>query len=136
MSTGSVTLPLPTSPTPAPPASPTATDAHLERLMDGVSDERLARALGPRLDILFADCLGAILMTRMQQQLTSTAFLGTIDLAPLVQRHLDTIQSALESTWTTRIDRPSTRKAPSFANRPVAPKTKPSDDALANFGLA
>jgi hypothetical protein len=78
------------------------TDAQLERLMDGVSDERLARALGPRLDILVADRLDDILMLRLQQM--APGFFGAIDLASLVERHFDHMHSEVESTWNIRID--------------------------------
>jgi hypothetical protein len=37
------------------------------------------------------------------QQLAPVCF-GTIDLAPLVERHLDTMHIELESTWNIRID--------------------------------
>jgi hypothetical protein len=53
----SAILPPPISPTPASSPTPNVHDARLERLLDGVSDARLASALGPRLDLLFAERL-------------------------------------------------------------------------------
>jgi hypothetical protein len=48
--------------TTTPPGTPPGvTAAQLERLLDGLSDARLAVALGPRLDILVADRLDDIL---------------------------------------------------------------------------
>jgi hypothetical protein len=50
-----------------PPGTPPGvTAAQLERLLDALSDEWLAVALGPCLDILVADRLDDILMPRLQ----------------------------------------------------------------------
>jgi hypothetical protein len=62
----------------------------------------LAFALGRRLDILFVDRLDDILMPRLQQ--LAPGFLRTIDLDPLVERHLDSLQKDFGATWTARIE--------------------------------
>jgi hypothetical protein len=86
---GCASLPLPAaSPTPAPPPNPNMT---------------IGRALvGPRLDILIADRLDDIITPHLQQ--LTTVLVGTIDLAPLAERHLDIVQSELEVTWNARIE--------------------------------
>jgi hypothetical protein len=101
----------------------------------------LARALGPRLDILFTERLYEILMPRLQT--LTTAYLDTIDFTPLVERHLDTVQTELESTWAARIDMAVEAKSSTLyeqASRSQANAiqaiTDVSNDALANFGLA
>jgi acetolactate synthase regulatory subunit len=134
---GEISPPLTVDPSPYP----NVTDAQLERLMDGVSDEHLARALGPRLGILFADRLDDILMPRLQQ--LAPGLFGTIDLAPLVQRRLDTMHNELESTWNTRIDMVVESKSSILREQAIRLQdqatqsiTAVSNDALANFGLA
>jgi hypothetical protein len=137
LASGSALVPPPISPTPASSPRPTVTDAQLERLLDGISDDRLAIALGPRLDIFFADRLDDILMSRLQQ--LAPGFLGTIDLAPLVERHLDTLLRDFESTWTSRIDMASSvlrEQATRLQDQAIQSTTTVSNDALAKFGLA
>jgi hypothetical protein len=128
-------------PPPSPTPAPATTDDQLERLMEGLSDARLARAIGPRLDLLFAERLDEILMPRLQ--LLTTAHLNNVDFAPLVERHLDTVQLELESTWTERIDAAVDAKssllheqATRHQANAIASITDVSNEAMANFGLA
>jgi hypothetical protein len=62
-----------------------------------------------------------------------------IDLAPLVERHLDTLLRDFESTWTSRIDVASSvlrEQAVRLQDQAIQSITTVSNDALTNFGLA
>jgi hypothetical protein len=94
--------PWPHFPTFPPPIDPAVNDAQLESMMNGISDARLSRALGPRLDVIIAEHLEALLAPRLRAMVTEV--FDTHDPAPMIERHLDTMHHELETTWQTRID--------------------------------